>query len=180
VKALYQIIIIFLLGSFITHVAAQASTDDKIISGDTLKWEYFTGKPDSTSNFWATTNWGVYYKYTITSFHADTIKINLKVWHVLKGNSWILPEKESDQLLHHEQGHFNLAILCEDEFKKAIDTTTFLMTGYDQKINLIFNSVLNNIAEMEKQYDKETNHMYNLDEQKQWDEKIKKMIKETE
>ncbi len=149
---------------------------DKIIPNDTLKWEYYTEKPDSNSNYWANTLWNVYYTYNIVAVHFDTAKINLQTWHVLKSDSWVLKDKETDELLNHEQGHFNTAMICEAEFKKAIDTTTLLITNYSQKIDSVFNAVLNGIKELNVEYDKETNHMLNKEEQQKWDKKINDMI----
>lgn len=176
-----KLVLIFLLPNFfVTGITSQVLNNDKIIPGDTLKWEYFTAKPDSNSNYWAETNWAVYYKYKIASFHVDTVTVDLKVWHVLKENSWVLKDKETEQLLHHEQGHFNLAIACGEEFKKAMDTTVLMIYNYDQKIDSVFNTVLKNITRLNVQYDKETNHMYNIEQQKQWDEKIMMLINNAE
>jgi hypothetical protein len=153
------------------------SPADKVIPGYRLKWEYYTGKADSASGYWAYTYWGVYFHYNILPSNSDTIVINLHTTHVLKNNSWVLVSKESDELLNHEQGHFNLAILCEAEFKKTMDTTTLFRYDYIQKIDATFNAVLKNIRELELQYDNETNHMLNRKEQKIWNDKIESMLK---
>ncbi len=178
--ALKLVLIFVLTNCFVTDITAQSLQNGKTIPGDTLKWEYFTGKPDSNSNYWAETNWNVYYKYKIRSFHMDTVTVDLNIWHVLKENSWVLEDKETEQLLHHEQGHFNLAIACEAEFKKAVDTTILRIYNYKQKIDSVFNTVLKNITQLNAQYDKETNHMYNIEQQKQWDEKIHMLIRDAE
>ncbi len=119
-KTFKFLLILLLINYLAISGTAQTLNNDKVIPGDTLNWEYFTGKPDSNSTYWATTNWLVYYKYKINSFRFDTVTVDLKVWHVLKANSWVLPDKKTEQLLHHEQGHFDLAIVCEAEFKKVM------------------------------------------------------------
>ena len=172
---IYFLLMILFTCCFTKTVCAQPASD-KVIPDDKLKWEYYTVKPDSDSNFWATTLWNVYYKYHVISFHFDTIKIQLQTWHTLRSDSWVLKDKESDELLHHEQGHFNTAILFEEEFKKAIDTTTLLLNNYDRKIDSVYNTVLQDIRELNVQYDKETNHMWDKEAQKHWDEKINDMI----
>ncbi len=163
---------------FTESIKAQLA-EDKVIPNDKLKWEYYTARPDSNSNYWASTLWNVYYKYHIISFHSDTVKIELNVWHVLKANSWVREDKESGELLHHEQGHFNTAVLLEGQFKKAIDTTTLLNSNYAQTIDSVFNVLLKSISELNIEYDKETNHMWNKEAQKQWDGKIDEMINKT-
>lgn len=179
--ATFKFLLIFLLINCLAiSGTAQILNNDKVIPGDTLKWEYFTGKPDSNSKYWATTNWLVYYKYKINSFCSDTVTVDLKVWHVLKANSWVLPDKATEQLLHHEQGHFNSAIVCEAEFKKAISTTVLLIYNYDKKIDSVFNAVLKNITQLNVQYDIETDHMYNISQQNLWDKKISILMKDEE
>ena len=174
----FQILLLILfIFCFVDKIYAQ-SPGDKLIPGDKLKWEYYTGKPDSASGYWSSTYWTVFYHYKIASIRADTVKINVQLSHFLRGDSWVLQNKESDELLHHEQGHFNLAIVFETKFKQAIDTTTLLFFNYDKKIDSLYNAVLSNIRDMNVQYDKETNHMWNKEEQKRWDDKIAAMMKE--
>lgn len=169
------LLILFCKCCFIQSICAQ-SAEDKIIPGDQLKWDYYTIKYNTNSTFWATTLWNVYYKYKVVSIRFNTVKVDLQTWHVLKADSWVLKNKESDELLHHEQGHFNTAILCEAEFKKAVDTTTLFITNYGDKIDSIFNAVLKNTRDLNVAYDKETNHMWNKAAQKIWDKKIDEMI----
>lgn len=176
-QKLSPLLLMICIFCFVDGIYSQ-SPGDKVISGDKLKWEYFTGKPDSVSGYWAGTYWGVYFHYNIIATHGDTVTINLQTTHVLKENSWVLSSKESDELLNHEQGHFNLAILCEAGFKQAMDTITLFRYNYFQKIDATFNAVLKDIQELELQYDKETNHMLNTKEQKIWDDKIAGMLKE--
>lgn len=175
-QKLFDLLLLIFFTACLTENIYAQSAGDKLIPGDKLKWEYFTGKPDTASGYWATTLWDVYYKYNIVSFHLDTVKVELHLLHFLNPNSWVLSDKETDELLKHEQVHFNTALLCEAEFKKAIDTTVLLMKDYGKTIDAVFNSILNNIRELNVQYDKETNHMWNRGAQKAWEEKINDMI----
>lgn len=162
-----------------TKAYAQAENDGKIIVNDKLTWDDFTGQLDETSKYWARTNWRVTYKYKIISTRKDTVAIELNVLPFLKTTSWVLPSKKTDELLVHEQGHFNFALLVAAEFKKTVNSTILLKSDYNQKISFIFNSVLNNVKQMEVQYDEETKHMVNKKEQLRWNIKIDEMLKNT-
>jgi hypothetical protein len=174
----YRLVLIALFNCCFIGATYSQTPGERTIPNDELKWEYYTVKSDTNVNYWATTLWRVYYRYSVVSVNLSTVKIQLQTWHVLTPDSWVLKDKESDELLHHEQGHFNTAILCEAEFKKAIDTTTLFMNNYSQKIDSVFNAVMKSITELNVEYDKETNHMWNRDAQKQWDSKISDWIKE--
>ena len=161
-------------------IKAQDTIPYKIIIDGKLKWSDFTGVIDRNSNFWATTYWNVHYKYKIIQFHMDTVKIDLEVWPALKENSWVLPDKETTELLAHEQGHFDFARLLTLQFKKEAGSTVLLMNNYSRKLDSIFNADLDNIKQMEIQYDNETNHMWNRAAQKRWNKKISDMLQAEE
>jgi len=170
--------LLFILLISCIAIKAQDTIPDKIIAGGKLEWSDYTGEIDKNSNYWATTHWFVHYKYEIIQFHGDTVKIDLQVWPALQGNSWVLPDKKTTELLQHEQGHFDFARLLSLEFKKEAGSTVLLINNCDRKLDSIFNTTLNNIKQMEIQYDDETNHMWNRTEQKKWNKKIADMLKE--
>ena len=170
------ILLAMFFGLFIAEKAYCQSVSDKIIPGDSLTWAYYTIKSDSDSSYWANTLWNVYYKYKIVSIHVDTVKVELQTSYVLKGESWVSKERESDELLRHEQVHFNMAILCELEFKHGVASTTLFLNDYRQKIDSVFNTVLKNIIELNVEYDNETNHMWNQSKQQFWQTKINEKI----
>ncbi|HEX5152349.1 MAG TPA: hypothetical protein VFW07_12935 [Parafilimonas sp.] len=161
-------------------IKAQDTLHEKLIAGGKLQWSDYTGEVDKHSAYWATTFWYVHYKYKIIQAHGDTVKIDLQVWPALQEKSWVLPDKKSPELLQHEQGHFDLARLLTAEFKKEAGSTALLMNNYSRKLDSIFNAALTNIKQMEIQYDKETNHMWNRDAQERWNKKIADMLEAVE
>jgi hypothetical protein len=164
----------------ISTIKAQDSIPQKIIPEGKLQWSDFMDEADKNSEYWADTYWYVQYKYNILEFRGDTVIINLNVWPSLKTNSWVLPDKETDELLQHEQVHFDFARLVAFKFKNEAGSTILFKYNYPQKLDSIFNSILTNIMQMEKQYDDETNHMLNKPEQQRWNKKIADMLKEEE
>jgi hypothetical protein len=173
---------VLLLFIFVTVSALKVSAQtldstSKIIPDGKLEWKYYTGQIDSTSSYWANTSTGINYKFTIIPSFSDTVKVLLYSWTVLKNDSWVRPDKKSSELLEHEQGHFDFAILCSIEFKKVVKSTTFLKINYSQKIDSLFKVTLNKYKQMEIQYDIETNHMLNRSKQAEWNKTLETMLK---
>jgi len=161
----------------VLKVSAQISdSTGKIIPEGKLEWKYYTGPIDQNSSYWANTNCGINYKFSIVPSFSDTVKIRLHSWTVLKNDSWVLPDKKSSELLEHEQGHLDFAILCSLEFEKVVKSETFLNINYSQKIDSIFKATLNKYKLLEIQYDTETNHMFDRNKQAEWNKKLNNMI----
>lgn len=107
---------------------------------------------------------------TAVRFHLDQSeppRIQAKFDHDL---SWVRPEvavadaRKSERLLRHEQVHFAISCLLTREANLA------LQTGGDPHAML---SLLNAVAtRINVQYDVETNHGLNVEQQEQWEETI--------
>src|SRR5580700_2740475 len=108
-KRIYLVLFIFIfLTDFALKAGAQsADTTGKTIPDGKLDWKYYTGQIDHNSGYWANTNCGINYKFSVMPSFKDTVKILLHVWTVLKNDSWVLPDKKSSELLEHEQGHLD-------------------------------------------------------------------------
>jgi hypothetical protein len=176
----FLLLAIILMTSCNSKSSVQTVSADTIIPDGKLRWEYYKGQGDSTSKYWAATYWYVKYEYSIRPSYGDTAKTDLQVWPVLKGNTWVLPDRKSDELLRHEQGHYNFAILLASEFKHTIDSTVLFKTNYSQKMDSIFQAIFNKYRQMEVQYDNETNHMNNKGKQELWNKKFEEMLKTTQ
>lgn len=177
-KRVYIVLLFFCVIASVVKVSAQTSdTAGKTIPEGKLEWKYYTGQIDSNSNYWANTSTGINYRFTIVPSFSDTVKVLLYSWIVLKNDSWVLTDKKSNELLEHEQGHFNFAILCLLEFKKAVKSTTFFKINYSQKIDSLFKITLNKYKQMEIEYDTETHHMLNKSKQAEWNKTLETMLK---
>ena len=94
-----------------------------------------------------------------------------------KSKSWTKKEKQSDYLLNHEQRHFDIAEihgrLFVQKFKeKKLNSNTEANNYFDELIKQIGND----LSEMHKIYDKETNHSLNKKAQGNWDIKIDSLL----
>ncbi len=173
---------IFFLAVCITNACyAQRITIDGKEGNRPLLWKNFKGKPESDSYFFANTYWQMAFKFSNVSFRSDTA--------ILKGfevnldfdpqKSWVKKDKASNDLLKHEQGHFDIAIICQREIIYAFNNTIFVKAGMQEKVNALFNSILNKYKDMERKYDDETNHSIDTAQQEKWDQFIKDELART-
>ena len=90
-------------------------------------------------------------------------------------NAWVFrrPKKFQDDLLHHEQGHYDLvALFIRDMFIEimALKAQTFpTQTAILDAVNAIFKTFDKAIADVHKPYDDNTKHGREPDQQKRWD-----------
>jgi hypothetical protein len=82
--------------------------------------------------------------------------------------TWARMDKVNDALLAHEQGHFDIGILCGKEILATFKTTNFERSNYRGQMQSIFQDVLKKYIDMGRQYDKETEHYRNKEEQERW------------
>jgi predicted secreted Zn-dependent protease len=134
-----------------------------------LVWEDFKGQPDGSVDYYAFTYWNISYQYDAFQFEQDVVKWKVNIIVELGKNSWKKNGKLSDSLLSHEQGHFNIGILCAMELQHTVDNTIFLKTDYQTKLAAIIKETVERYKQMDLLYDKETDHLKNREQQKKWD-----------
>lgn len=112
----------------------------------------------------------------------DTIYIKIKNGFIKQQSFFIRGNKnEDDNLLSHEQGHFNIQEIELRRFIKALFSVTY--QNYNQ-FRDYYTKQLTLYKErkkiVQKQYDSETDLSRNVVKQKEWNEKIAKELKELE
>jgi len=156
------------------------SAQTVIINGEkttrSLRWDDFTGPPDPTTALYAYTYWYVSYKWDAFQFNGDTARWKVKVTLELQKRSWKKPETVTDSLLEHEQGHFNIGWLLAIAFQQRVDQTVFFRQNYEQRAAEIFNEEFEKYRKLELQYDKETKHFHDREQQKKWNLFFKKEL----
>lgn len=157
------------------------NTEDSLIQWSVnykLQWSDFVGKIDSLGEDRerSAVTWTLK-KSTEWKLSKDSIEFNL-ICYFLRYNSW--KKIETDELLKHEQGHFNLSEIhmrklrktfCEYESHDLQATVDFYYLEYSK--------MEENNRQSQDLYDKETNFSKNEVEQKKWSTKIENMLKET-
>ena len=140
-----------------------------------LTWNDFEGKPDLSSPWVAYTYWRIGYKHR-ANFTKDRVNLELKVSIKLEDKSWT-KQKEDNCLLKHEQGHFNIGLLCALEFKKRAREYKFTR-DYNVELKKLFKETLEEFLKLEKLYDDETCHYKNKEKQREWENKIERALGE--
>jgi Bacterial protein of unknown function (DUF922) len=135
-----------------------------------LTWSDFAGGPEKGSSHDANTFWNISYAFKGISFMSDTAKIqgfSAKLTLDEK-RSWVKPGKQSDPLLKHEQGHFDLGLLCQQEMIKQFSSAVFTRANYKEQVQKLFNAVLDKYRLLGVKYDSETDHSKNQVSQDNW------------
>jgi hypothetical protein len=109
---------------------------------------------------------------------AKTFKVAVQMDTV---SSWVVKDKESDNLLNHEQGHYNITALGARDYMNGalafvFDTAKELV----QALTNLEKNVQSLISSINKMYDDDpncgTDHGSKADKQAQWDLRIKSQM----
>lgn len=161
------------------NIFAQQVTIGNKAGNRPLVWSDFTGKTDPSSLYYANTFWNINYGYSSVNFKGDDAAINDLAVNLqfVNDKSWKKEDKISDALLKHEQGHFDIAILCQLEIISLIKHASLHKDDYKSQIKNIFKESLQKYTALEDKYDAETAHSMNKDKQEEWNKFI---LSETE
>lgn len=166
-----------LLGAGVTRSQSPAP-DTRVIPTGQLAWSDFTGTVDANSPYWAHTSWRVSYTYRPIGFRHDTVQLDVQVQPALLASAcWVRPGRESDGLLQHEQGHYDMALLLAAIFKKQASQLVLTRSTYSQQLRELFAGILAEIKQLEVQYDTETEHRKNSAAQLAWDRKLELLLR---
>lgn len=143
-----------------------------------LSWSDFTGKVDDSSPFFAYTYYDIKSKWGNIKIIGDSVNIgNFEVTLELNPNkSWAKKDKVTSELLIHEQGHFNLGILAMKEMLDKFRESKFTRSNYNTGLQNIVTEALKKYNNMSVQYDEETNHSDNKQEQMKWNDFFSKNL----
>lgn len=135
-----------------------------------LQWFDFTGKPDNPSPFYAYTSWKLKSRMGDVQFKNDSViiksfEVQLELDSV---KSWVKTDKATDELLLHEQGHFNFGILCMNEIRATQKKMSFTLAKFQSELQELFRTHVKKYKDMEAKYDQETSHGKNKEQQEKW------------
>lgn len=146
-----------------------------------LSWKDFSGKPDANSSFDAFTSFKFQTHYNNLRFDKDTADLSAFTidleFDVPK--SWVKKGKQTDYLLKHEQGHFDISILMVHELLAQVKSARFTKFNFQSGINKLVNVISEKYRKMGLAYDKETDHSKNITGQLKWDAFIEKALEES-
>jgi len=142
-----------------------------------LTWENFKGQAPKESQYEAMTASGIEYSYAASNKNGK-LSFTFQVRSYFNPEtSWVKESSRTDDLLLHERGHFDISELHARLLNKALNNTTF-SSNYKEEINEIYQSIIDQRAQMQEQYDRETDHSRNKDKQIEWTKRIEYELRE--
>jgi hypothetical protein len=82
--------------------------------------------------------------------------------------SWVKKALATDELLVHEQGHFNIGILSMKEILFKYRTTKFTKSNFNEVLKNLFLDTQKKYNDLGIKYDNETDHSKNKEQQLKW------------
>jgi hypothetical protein len=157
-------------------IAAFKKTEKDILvwkEGRPLTWDDFNGKPEK--------------RFAAASTHYDIIKSILKAEAkpmavtieavFFRNSSWKKKSWINDQVLAHEQKHFDIVELFARKLRKSISETRFKSyTDLVEKVNALYDKNDKEMDIYQDQYDDETDGSMNGEKQRTWEKKIMQEI----
>lgn len=162
------------LGSRTTGAtAALLQTENQIVWSETrLKWDDYQGNPDPNSPRDAVTTSGV-----VGTFRCDTTGFSFDVKAVFdKSQSWVKAGKQTDALLAHEQGHFDLSEVVARKARKELSELKDPCKDNGDRAQKILDRIADEENKEQEQYDKQTDHGTDPKKQQQWQQKIQQQL----
>lgn len=135
------------------------------------------------------TNRGGVIAYTNSSidFHYEAHKeknyyrLDFNIQLTLNSNkSWMDKRRVTSnemlaEILKHEQGHYLIAYMEQQELIRAVSKTVFY-ADYQSAAKEIFNRIDAKYKQLNQSYDEDTQHMLNRQQQQSWDAYFKKRL----
>lgn len=144
-----------------------------------LQWSDFKGKVPLDVIPAATTASGISYKYSANLLHHE-VNLDYEVTaYFYPSESWCRPEVCDDNVLAHEQLHFDISELYARKLRFKLERTAFT-ENVKQEIREIYKKTLEELKEFQEKYDWETNFSRNLEAQKKWNAQIAEALERTE
>lgn len=141
-----------------------------------LTWPDFTGTITPGSSAAAETMPGFSYN-AVASQKKDTILVHVYLQaYFVRNESWVLPGNNDTYALSHEQIHFDIAWLAEQEFKDSLLSRTFSSQYYPIEIHFLYWDIWRKMTNWEERFDEDTRHGMNHSAEDIWAEKVRKAL----
>jgi hypothetical protein len=143
---------------------------------DKLTWADFQAEPPASGGMRAAlTNSTIRLDFNQVSENTFTVNV---VTAMDRSKSWGYNDKRSDYILGHEQCHFDITEYWGRRMRKDLITTKYTLKNIKSKIETIQKSNINALKDMQDQYDAETKHSINKEQQMQWEKKVAGLLED--
>jgi hypothetical protein len=165
-----------------TFVLAQSNSksssgDSKLIEWNAsgrLSWQDFQGVPPEDAANAALTSSGILINF---NYNNRSLSYNITC-NFDKTKSW--GRIRNDHILAHEQGHFDITEIHARKLYKSLKAYRFRQSTVSNDIHEIYQGIVNDLQQMQNDYDRETDHSRNLYQQKIWLDKIQAELRNYE
>ena len=161
-----------------TESGQKTANEDKIHwSADRkLSWQDFKGRPKEDSRYSAESSLQISYGLKISNQSGVTEYSFTVDCYFEKNDSWVKADKKTDDLLKHEQLHFDIAEYFSRKLRREFKNNSFTIQDYQSKSTAIFNKNFTEYQSYQTAYDEETRHGSIAEEQVRWNERIKNLL----
>lgn len=142
-----------------------------------ITWNDFKGSPDQGSEYIAMTYSGIKIKYEYRTKKGVTEARVLLCPYMDINQSWYKPEGRNDPTLAHEQRHFDITAIVASQFAEELKKRKFTLQSFPGEMKLLHKQYIDKLAEMQKQYDEETEHGIKPDKQAMWDMRLAEEVR---
>ncbi|MDX1470837.1 MAG: DUF922 domain-containing protein [Flavobacteriaceae bacterium] len=145
-----------------------------------LTWDDFKGEAKLESGAVAVTASGITFSYSVKRTNDRIIAFDAIVnAHFYPENSWYLKDKTNDQILKHEQLHFDITELHVRMLRKKISELK-VSQSIKEELHELHLEANNLLREMQNKYDLESDNSINRVNQLEWEAFIESELKRYE
>ncbi|MBT8280448.1 MAG: DUF922 domain-containing protein [Muriicola sp.] len=165
---------------FLGLIQAHGQEDGSILwdSSHRLSWADFKSPPPANSVIAATTASGIAYQFSAME-QGGKMEVDCSInAYFYPEASWYRPEVATDNILSHEQLHFDISELFARKMRARIEQYTFT-SKVKAEMRKIYSEILKELREFQSRYDEETNYSRTLEKQAEWNAMIAEALSNT-
>ncbi|MEM6724822.1 MAG: DUF922 domain-containing protein [Bacteroidota bacterium] len=141
-----------------------------------LVWEDFKGAARYGSWEAAVTSYKIGYRLSYRGWGNPRVDVFCQF---VKSQSWVRRDAMTDDVLKHEQKHFDLAEVYARKMRKAVldaDLRDYPGRYIERRVEEIYQEIWQECSDMQDAYDRETRHGLEDDIQDEWDVQISELL----
>lgn len=146
-----------------------------------LTWDHFVGQPDPSNPFHANTSSGISYSWSMKTSGNETEFLYDIGAFFFPDESWVKHGKRTNNLLAHEQLHFDITELHARKLREAMEDFDLKKTkNVKPALQAIYQKTEAQRANMQKRFDVETRHSMDEVSQLKWQKFIQQELSKLE
>lgn len=146
-----------------------------------LSWNDFRGPipGDVEEQTAAATYCGIGFETNTISTTNKELKINVYNTFYIN-SSWAKPEEMTNDVLAHEQGHFDLCELYTRKLREHLSTVNVDVSTLKPTLRSVYDRIQAEYKKRQEAYENETAHGVNLPQQRKWEKILERELSASE